>query len=468
MQHARVSPQKAPNLGAKRSRAGGPARLSNNEWAFSGGLPVGPGSKRRWRVLPSLPRRTPGLRRTPTPAPFWGPARARCISSQPLSPHRPLFAAAAALWLASALWWSAQLLLPQPAGLLPAATLHGWLMSLGFMPLFIAGFACTSLPRWLDQAPIDGRPLCLPAALAVLAWLGLLLADARGWRGVAGLAATLPGLLLLALALGLLRRCGRAGARFSGHAWGIAAALAWVGLCQLGAALALLINQPGLLQLAQRLGLWLGVGAVFMLALQRLTPFVHADGRRAPGLLIGLLLGLLLRCGLELAALWAWPVPALIRLVSAAALARLAALVWRDAQRPELAAARRTPLVAQLYVGYLWLGLSLLLEALAQLAAWSGRPGLLGLAALHALSLGFMGTTLLAMVSRVSAVQHGRSVAVDAGLWLMQGLLQLLTLGRLAASVPLLQAAALGFALLALAWALRYGPWLLSGRRRGE
>jgi uncharacterized protein involved in response to NO len=394
-----------------------------------------------------------------------------------LSPHRPLFAAAAALWLASALWWSAQLLMPPPAGLLPASTLHGLLMSLGFMPLFIAGFVCTSLPRWLDQQPINGRPLCLPAAASVFAWLGLLLADAQGWRHLAGLAAALPGLFLLGLALGLLRRCGRTGARYSGHAWGIAAALSWVGLCQLSAALALQIDPPGLVQgvqLAQRLGLWLGVGTVFMLALQRLTPFLHEQGRRTPGLLIGMLLSLVLRCVLDLAALWAWPLPPLMRLMSAGVLTLLAVLVFRDAHRPELAAARRMPLVAQLYVGYLWLGLSLLLEAVAQLGAWAGRPGLLGMAALHALSLGFMGTTLLAMVSRVSAVQHGRSVAVDTGLWLMQGLLQLAVLGRLAAALsvsaglaglaPFAQAAALGFALLALAWSLRYGPWLLRGR----
>ncbi|MEJ6007200.1 NnrS family protein [Paucibacter sp. AS339] len=398
-----------------------------------------------------------------------------------MSPHRPLFAAAAALWLFSALWWVAQLLplhLQHSPGLLSASTLHGWLMSLGFMPLFIAGFALTSLPRWLDQGPVDGRRLRLPAAMVVLAWLSLLLADAHSWRGLASLAAALPGLLLLGLALGLLRRCARPGARHSLHAWGIAAGLTWIGLCQLLAALALLINQPLGLQVAHRLGLWLGVGAIFLLAMQRLTPFVHEQGKRAPGLLTGLLLSLLLRCGLDLAALFAWPLPAPVRLLAAGALALLAALVFRDALRPELAAARRTPLVAQLYMGYLWLGLSLLLEALAQLAAWAGRPGLLGMAALHALSLGFMGTTLLAMVSRVSAVQHGRSVAVDAGLWLMQALLQLLTLGRLAAALavsaglqaltPVVQAAALGFALLALAWALRYGPWLLLGRGRAK
>ncbi|WP_271008894.1 NnrS family protein [Paucibacter sp. B51] len=398
-----------------------------------------------------------------------------------ISPHRPLFAAAAALWLASALWWAARLLawLSPAGGLLPAPVLHGLLMSLGFMPLFIAGFACTSLPRWLDQAPVNGKRLRLPAFAALLGWLGLLLAEHRGWRGAAGAFAALPGLLLLGLALGLLRRCGRPGARRSVHAWGIAAGLAWLGLCQLLAALALALGfeQPALLQTAQRLGLWLGLGSVFILAVQRLTPFVHEQGRRAPGLLGGLLLSLLLRAGLDLAELHAWPVPAplQLQLLAAALLAGLALCVWRDAQRPELAAARRTPLVAQLHAGYLWLGLSLALEASAQLAAALGRADLqrpLAMAALHALSLGFMGTTLLAMASRVTAVQQGRSVAVDRGLWLMQGLLQLLSLARLAAALApawpqaglLLGAAALAFAVLALAWALRYGPWLLEKR----
>lgn len=400
-----------------------------------------------------------------------------------ISPHRPLFAAAAVLWLFSAGWWAGQVLgLLPPGGLLPATALHGLLMSLGFMPLFMAGFACISLPRWLDQEAMDGARLRLPAAAAVLGWLGLLLAAACGWRLMASAFALLPGLVLLALSLGLLRRCARPGARHSSHAWGLAAGLAWVALCLLFAALALGLERPLLLllQAAQRLGLWLGVGGVFMLALQRLTPFVHErGGRRAPGLLGGLLLSLLLRAGLDLAALYAWPVPAPLQLLLAAFLTGLALLVCCDAQRPELAAARRTPLVAQLHAGYLWLGLSLMLEAAAQLAAALGRGDLqraLAMAALHALSLGFMGTTLLAMAGRVCAVQQGRSVAVDRGLWLMQALLQLLSLARLAAAlgpvlVPahlpaglLLSAAALAFAALALVWALRYGPWLLNMR----
>ncbi len=50
-----------------------------------------------------------------------------------ISPHRPLFAAAAVLWLFSAGWWAGQVLgLLPPGGLLPAPALHVLLMSLGF------------------------------------------------------------------------------------------------------------------------------------------------------------------------------------------------------------------------------------------------------------------------------------------------------------------------------------------------
>jgi len=85
-----------------------------------------------------------------------------------------------------------------------------------------------------------------------------------------------------------------------------------------------------------------------------------------------------------------------------------------------------------------------------------------------------MGSTLLAMVSRVSAVQQGRSVAVDRPLWAMQALLQATTLIRLAADLHthrglLLALAGAGFALLALSWNCRYLPWLLSpNQKRGS
>ncbi|MBB4844230.1 uncharacterized protein involved in response to NO [Paucibacter oligotrophus] len=386
------------------------------------------------------------------------------------SPHRPFFSAAAAVWLGAAGFWAWQLLpaAPHTELLLPANLLHGWSMGLGFMPLFIAGFALTTVPRWLGLAAPPAWPSFWPRAwLAVLGWALLLAGAALGERGMAVLGAALPALVLGNASLLIWAACRQPGARRSGHARGLALGLLVLALCQALAALALLAEQRLPLRLAIHAGLSLGVAGVFALALQRLTPFLHQDGRRQPLLLLALLSGLGLRAALGLAALLGYPPPMLLAWPAAAALLGLGLWLWRDAWAPELAAARRTPLVAQLHLGYLWLGLSFLLEAAALAAAASGRPGLLGLAPLHAMSLGFMCTTLLAMASRVSAVQQGRSVAVDRPLWAMQALLQATILIRLAADVgaqrgPLLALAGAVFALLALCWAGRYGPWLLN------
>lgn len=340
------------------------------------------------------------------------------------------------------------------------------------MPLFIAGFALTTVPRWLGlPAPQAGAFVRRSAWLAALGWALLLAGAALAWRGTAALGAAMPALVLGDVSRRLWAECRRPDARDSGHARGLALGLLVLALCQALAALALLGEQLLLLRLAIHAGLNLGVAGVFALALQRLTPFLHQDGRRQPMLLVALLSGLALRAALDFATLLNYPPSALVAWTNAAALLGLGIWLWRDAWAPELAAARRTPLVAQLHLGYLWLGLSIFLDAAALAAAASGHPGWLGLAPQHAMSLGFMGSTLLAMVSRVSAVQQGRSVAVDRPLWAMQALLQATTLIRLAADFSihrslLLAVGGTGFALLALGWNCRYLPWLLSPNQK--
>lgn len=378
-----------------------------------------------------------------------------------LAPHRPLFLAGGLLWAAGALWWAAQTLWPSAAATLPGTALHGALMSLSFMPCFIAGFAFTAAPRWLGLPPVDGRHLRGATLCLLGGWL-LALAAAQVGAALAaagGLVMAASG--LAALSLRLLRLCR---GRRSSHALALASGLVWISLCVAVAALALGQGNALLLRAATLAGLYFGVGGVFVVALQRLTPFLHQHKqRRAPLLPALLAAGLALRGGLHLLALWLWPLPAWLAAPAALACAALAALLLHAAFRAELAAARRTPLVAQLHLGFVWLGLSFALDAAALLQRLPAAAGL------HALTLGFMGTTMLAMVSRVCAVQHGRSVAVDRVLWSMQCLLQCVVIARLMAAVRpgMLAAAAAGFALLALAWALRYAPWLLRGWQVG-
>lgn len=344
-----------------------------------------------------------------------------------LAPHRPWFLSGALAWLALAAWWS---WVGQASGQ------HGLLFTLGFLPFFIAGFALTTLPKWLAVKPPPSVASLGPLGLVLLGWC----LHALAWPGL-WLVAVGWSWLVLHLAL-LLRHSPKADRR---HPHGVLLGMGLVAAAMWLAAL-------GLPMQATQLGLWGGLGTVFAFALQRLTPFLHGDGWLADGLLVTLLLGLWLR-GLAPPGWlphWAWLVLA-------------AWLAWA-AFRPALAAARRTPFVAQLHHGLLWLALSFGLAALG-----------LELASLHALTLGFMCTTALAMVSRVTAVQQKppRPV-VGLPLRAMHALLQGVCALRVATAcwpqAPhwWLPAAAGGFALLALAWLLRYGPWLWQSQQKYE
>jgi uncharacterized protein involved in response to NO len=105
------------------------------------------------------------------------------------------------------------------------------------------------------------------------------------------------------------------------------------------------------------------------------------------------------------------------------------------------------------------------------LALIEGMPAL-GLGALHALTMGCLGSLILAMVTRVSCGHSGRAQVADSVAWSLFWLLQLATLLRIAASVPgrlstaLLLGAALLWAAVVAVWGVRLGSWY--GRLRPD
>jgi uncharacterized protein involved in response to NO len=115
------------------------------------------------------------------------------------------------------------------------------------------------------------------------------------------------------------------------------------------------------------------------------------------------------------------------------------------------------------------LGVALLLEGLSVGLQALGQAGL-GLAPLHALTVGYLGCTLVAMATRVASGHSGRPLAVDGPAWAFYLLLQATAVLRLAAvwDGRLLLLAALGWAVVAAAWALRYGRWLGQPRADGR
>lgn len=412
------------------------------------------------------------------------------------APHRLAFFAAALLMGSSALWW-ALALVARAAGLVlpwavPPPLAHGLAFSLGFMPLFIVGFLFTAGPRWLRLPAVPARSL-----------LGPVLALAGGWLlALAGfhLAAPLAGLGIACAALGwtaAMLRLGRM-LRTSSvpdrrHLRGVAASAGVAALALATAAASLAFadafadagRAQALSAAAVQAALWGFLAPTFVIVSHRMLPFFSADAafsaeaaqgphaERPQRLLPAVLLALYAGGATAVAqALW-WPLPApahaLAALLEAPAAVGLAwrALGWLRARRPS------NRLLWLLHGGFAWLGAALLLDALshARVALW-GESASLGLAPLHALSMGYLGATLIAMSARVVAGHSGRTVAADDRLLWLYGALQAAVLLRVAAALapalqqPLTLLAAAAWAAACIGWALRYGGWL--GRARAD
>jgi uncharacterized protein involved in response to NO len=431
------------------------------------------------------------------------------------SPHRLGFVAAAAVLATAALVWALLLVWPvvlRP-GAMPAPTAHGLLFVFGFLPLFFAGFLFTVGPRWLGHAMDDARyaaltrrlrtPLLAYAAAWLAWWPAWLAASAApaGAQDAAGAVATLPAsaaaplpaalLALAALAWSVVvarmagLRHGHAahdGARLGGtardsphfrlaaRAAAVGAALLWAGA---GAAA---LQRWGLLHALTLAALWGFCGGVFASASHRMLPLDAMADRpaleaRHPLWLLAVLGSVLALQAVDalVAALW-WPLPAGWHALQALAVGTAAALfgriAWRWARRQRLG----RQLVAMLHAGLAWLVVALALQAAAHALAAAGHPGALGLAPVHALALGWMGSTLFAMASRVAGAFGGQARAADHVTWRLFALVQVAALARVCAALwPVASSwltplAAMAWAAAGVGWLAVYGRWL--GRPR--
>jgi len=424
---------------------------------------------------PALPHGSRAAARGPT-----GPWRAAALLS---APHKLCFFWAAVHWSLAAAWWAAGQF-AQARGLpwpwhVPAAAAHGLWFAFGPLPLFIAGFMFTAGPKWLRRPAVDARVLRAPVALFTLGWL----LAVTGFHAAAPLAAA--GLALAALgwslmAARMLRLVTGSSEPDRRHAGTVTAAAITTAACLAASATALALHRPEALAGLVRFGLWCGIALVFIVVSHRMLPFL-GDGAwpwldaRWPDWPLWLLASVPVVQGVAaLAGPWlggrpAWHGLLAAHLALAAALSLRLSLRWLG--EPPL----KQPMVAMLFRPLLWWDAALWLGA----AAW--LPGLddalaarLSMAFLHALALGYLGGTLLAMVTRVTSAHAGRAQPVDRVARGLQVLLHATAFARvLAALWPasaafLLPAAALGWLVVAATWALRHGRWLGQPRADGR
>lgn len=378
------------------------------------------------------------------------------------APHRPLFLAGACAVLTSMGWWALQLAAmrygwthwPQPP--VPPGWAHAMLTQYGMLPLFIFGFLLTVFPRWLDRPPLPARAY-VPIAACVFAGYVAAHAGLLGgpWLLVGGVALMLAGYLQAVWRLGgvLVVATNR-----HAHAWSCFGAV-WLGVVGLSCFLSFLLGAPaGLAVFAIKLGTFGFLLPMYFTVCHRMIPFF--SGHVVPGYVVR-------RPGWSLPVVWTLLLARLIvdvgeaqtwLLVLDVPLALLFgwhALAWQPWR------ARRPGLLFALHLAFAWLPIAFVLYAIQDGALLARGVAVGGRAPLHALTIGFFGSMLVAMVTRVTQGHSGRPLQMGAVAWLGFGLLQVVAIVRLGAEFR--ADAYGGFLLAAIGWVVAFLPWVLRG-----
>ncbi|WP_166485774.1 NnrS family protein [Rhodoferax ferrireducens] len=400
------------------------------------------------------------------------------------APHRLAFFMAALMLVMSSIWWGI-LLVTRALGLalywaVPVSAAHGLLMSMGFMPLFFAGFLFTAGPKWLRLREVTARSL-LPGLMFMLAgWVSVLIGfHTYALVSCAGVILVAAGWTVLSVKFSMMVRRSdvpdRIHARLVAFACGIGAIALWT------AAVSLAISSELMLRTATQMGLWGFVATIFAVVSHRMIPFFGAsavpflDAWRPMWLLWAMVTVLWLEAVFSAAELWYRPFSAAMRWGQVAVELPASLLLLYLAIRWGLVQSLKIRLIAMLHGGFTWLGISFALSALSHtLMALTDGAHSLGLAPLHAMTMGYLGATMFAMTTRVSSGHGGRPVAADDVAWTLYWILQSAVLLRViaaiwpAASTPFTLLAIAAWTAATLGWALRYGRWFGRSRLDGR
>jgi uncharacterized protein involved in response to NO len=375
-----------------------------------------------------------------------------------LAPHRLMFFIGASNLTLAMAWWAAWLLatrwplfaMPQPTPY--AGWLHAFVMQYQMLPSFFFGFLLTTFPRWMGLPDI-ARWRYLPVGLGLFGGQVATLLGALGWQSgiVVGLLMTLAGWLagMTALAPLLWREKGstwHARSCFAALCLGLVGLLAWtafvLGGSPLWAFASIKIGTFGLLL------------PVYVTVAHRMFPFfaggVVVDYKPwRPLWLLGVFWALaLLHLALELVHgdRWLW-------LSDLPLLALTTTLLWRWWPRGP-----KPGLLAVLFIGLAWLPIAFALYSAQSLAYAATGVFWLGRAPAHALFIGFFGSVLIAMVTRVTQGHSGRPLVMPPVAWFAFIAIQLVALLRITAE---LAADSMAWqAIAACGWLLAFAPWV--------
>lgn len=284
----------------------------------------------------------------------------------------------------------------------PPALWHGHEMIFGFVAAAIAGFILTALPNWTGTAPVSGRWLAALVVLWVLA--RLLLATSAIWP--AGLVAIVDTAFLVSLA-------GYVG-------WALIESQNWRNLVFLVALTPVIggnvlfhAEQLGLADDGGSDGLRLALNGIVLLITiigGRIVPAFTRNALEREGieheikqqkwLDVAVIVAVLAIIPADLFAQGTFTAAA-VTLV-AAILSTLRFLTWQSERTLGM------PIVWSLHLGYLWLVVGLFMKGLA-----ASLPSLAGIVWIHAITIGAVGTMIMAVMTRATLGHTGGALVAS-------------------------------------------------------
>ncbi len=394
------------------------------------------------------------------------------------APHRMMFFGGIVQLIVTMSWWLSELLgrytnawnaLPT---VIASTWVHVFLMLYGLPIFFILGFLMTTYPRWMNGQVIPYHRYTLTFLLLIAAfiliYLGFLLDRLILASGISLLLIGWSGALYT-----LLHVYFHAPAKDKQYETVLNLALlaGWFGV--LAYLLWLLTEQSWLLNLANHTGLWLYLLPILVTVCHRMIPFFSScvlshyqvvQPRWSLSIMGVSVMGHMI---LEMQGLLAWrfifDVPLML-------------LAFHHSLHWGLRRSLNIRLLAVLHIAFVWFSIALLLYNIQSLVLlWSGQF-ILGRAPLHALTIGFMTSLIVGMVSRVIRGHSGRTLVADNLTWFCFWGISVTAVLRILAELPwfdemrfnLNVIAAGTWLIFLLPWGFRYLPMILQARVDGK
>jgi uncharacterized protein involved in response to NO len=375
-----------------------------------------------------------------------------------VAPHRLMFFAGVTNVMLAMLWWAAwlvssrwpQLFLMRYPPVFPG-WLHAFVMQYQMLPSFIFGFLLTTFPKWTKLPDVAPRRF-VPVGIALVAGQLVTLAGALGSHAVivAGVALTLVGWTAgLAVLVPMLWR--EEGTTWHARSCVAALALGYVGL--LAFAAFLLGASPAWAPVSVKLGSFGMALMIFFTVAHRMFPFFAGNAVegyrpwRPMWLLAAVWAAVVLHLVLAVTLTFAWSWLADVALLALTVLA-----CWRWWPR-----GKQPGLLAVLFLAVTWLPIAMALYTIDDISFAAHGAFVLGRAPAHALFIGFFGSALIAMVTRVTQGHSGRPLVMPAVAWFAFVAIQLVAVARIAGELT--RDPFLWFALAAVGWLVAFAPW---------